>query len=729
MKNFILAVTSLLLANSGAIAQTKPKPKEKAPTQKEMQDMMKEAQKQLDDAMAGMSEEDKRMMDSMGIKMPYMKKAAKDVSKVSDKQLATAAEDENRIVPKKDIARIASIPKQVTDARMENYIASIQKKLMGTLDAGLIKMGDKIFSYIQSNTKNSNEAGNMATGFWLIGQPQLAMYVLGKVCTNDAANTDNLSNYAAMLSMEGGEHLAIPVLNNLNAKFPKNSTLLNNLGQAWLGLGELLKAEKYLDSAIAIYPFHPQANMGKAAIAKSKGNTQKAKDAIKKSIQHAYTQEKEDELKSLGDNVSSTLYRLPRRTKSDALNLGGFRTPDFPFNIGGCIQAEIAWKEYFIEIDLKIEQLTQLRENAHTIAVKGKQQRLNTDITLIKDAQANPGKITGQFVSVPIYYPVASKKYAAYLGLFQQKFEVYKTKLMAFNKEALQLKIAYDDRMKKLRKEDSDQTGLARANEDYCPKYAEVSNKYLDAINSQMKEMYMEALQLKKEAINESAYYSLYMLWPDEFEVAKIDYQIEWLRFLKKAFGLPTNGSQYPFISITQFVCEEEEEEPYDSTRLQKFDDVSCQYKSELNFVFAKIHNNCSRMYTKLDLKFVEYTRYDDFERAEGDTYMKSTIKISAEIGKGKNAGPLKVEAKAGVGVEVEMDRTGVKDISLIGEVKVGAGTNVIDQQLEEHGNIAGKDVVDTTVEAGVEGRISIMSGQGSVTGTGVLSGIKLTEW
>ena len=72
-------------------------------------------------------------------------------------------------------------------------------------------------------------------------------------------------------------------------------------------------------------------------------------------------------------------------------------------------------------------------------------------------------------------------------------------------------------------------------------------------------------------------------------------------------------------------------------------------------------------MYTKLDLKFVEYTRYDDFERAEGDTYMKSTIKISAEIGKGKNAGPLKVEAKAGVGVEVEMDRTGVKDISLIG--------------------------------------------------------------
>jgi len=32
-------------------------------------------------------------------------------------------------------------------------------------------------------------------------------------------------------------------------------------------------------------------------------------------------------------------------------------------------------------------------------------------------------------------------------------------------------------------------------------------------------------------------------------------------------------------------------------------------------------------------------------------------------------------------------------------------------------------------VEAGVEGRISIISGKGSVSGTGILKGIKMADW
>ena len=42
---------------------------------------------------------------------------------------------------------------------------------------------------------------------------------------------------------------------------------------------------------------------------------------------------------------------------------------------------------------------------------------------------------------------------------------------------------------------------------------------------------------------------------------------------------------------------------------------------------------------------------------------------------------------------------------------------------------IAGKDAFPTTVEAGVEGRISIISGKGSASGTGILKDVKITEW
>ncbi|MBL7769194.1 MAG: hypothetical protein JNK20_09480 [Flavipsychrobacter sp.] len=693
MKKLIIPVV-LLMLNQPITAQNKPK--EKPPTQHEMEDMMREAQQLVE----GLSAEDKRMMDSLGIKMPDFKKSPK----ATDNALKAAWEDENRVVPKKDIVRIAGIPKSVTESRLPSFVNAIHTSLEKTLDAGSVKMASKIADYIASHSKSNSEAGIMATSFWLLGKPQIALLTLGEICSKDPTQTDNFSNYAAMLSMLGAEHLAIPILETLNRKFPQNSTLLNNLGQAWLGLGDLLKAEKYLDSAIAIYPLHPQANMAKAAIAESKGNTEQAKQAIKKSLQHSYSKEKEAKLASLGTKLTAGDYRLPTPFKKDALNLGGFKAPDFPINVEGCIKAETEWNTFYAEIDNKIEQLELLKENALSVLQKA------------------------AFTTVPMYAERATKLNQSALALTQVKFLSYQQKVAAFTTEALDLKNKYDEKMKKLRKEDSDQTGSGRANEAYCKKYKEASDNYLEVINTKMKDMYLDALQLKKEIINESANYALYSMWPEQFQVAKLEYQIEWLRTMKKGLGIPTFGSSFPFISITEFICEEDEIEK-EEMKLQNFDDVACQYKSKLKFIFAEIESNCSRLKAHLDVKFLEYTRYDDFERAEGDTYISSTIKISAEIGKSANKGPLKAEAKVGAGVELEMDRQGVKDVSIIAEAKVGAGTNVIDKQLEEGGSIAGKDVVDTTVEAGVEGRISLISGQGTVSGTGILNGIRITSF
>ncbi|MBK6633598.1 MAG: hypothetical protein IPG38_04130 [Chitinophagaceae bacterium] len=84
MKTYFLT-SVLVLATAAIFAQAKPKQKssEKPPTQKEMAEMMKEMQQALDE----MSPEDKRMMDSMGIKMPDVKNMQKTVSGISDAQL------------------------------------------------------------------------------------------------------------------------------------------------------------------------------------------------------------------------------------------------------------------------------------------------------------------------------------------------------------------------------------------------------------------------------------------------------------------------------------------------------------------------------------------------------------------------------------------------------------------------------------------------------------------
>jgi hypothetical protein len=117
MKKFVL-LSCLCLLNIIAFSQTKPKPKKPAdapPTQKEMEALMKQAMDQL-------TPEDKRIMDSMGLKIPNMG----TVPKVGDKALAKAYADEMRIVPVRDAARISSIPATPSAAAMPAYVKKLE---------------------------------------------------------------------------------------------------------------------------------------------------------------------------------------------------------------------------------------------------------------------------------------------------------------------------------------------------------------------------------------------------------------------------------------------------------------------------------------------------------------------------------------------------------------------------------------------------------------------------
>ena len=178
MKKLLLLLLLVVIAIS-SIAQPvkKTNVKEKPPTQKEINDMMKE----MENAVNEMSEEDKRMMDSMGIKMP----SAKNLPKITDKQLATAWEEDNRIVPARDDKRIAAIPKKLNEANMKSYLVAIQQKTAQLLTPELRAAGDKIYEYIRTNSKDNKEAGNMASGLWMAGKQEFALAVMGKLCSSD----------------------------------------------------------------------------------------------------------------------------------------------------------------------------------------------------------------------------------------------------------------------------------------------------------------------------------------------------------------------------------------------------------------------------------------------------------------------------------------------------------------------------------------------------------------
>lgn len=682
MKNKIILLIALvlpllLLAQPGK----KPKPKEKPPTQTEMEKMMKEAQMEIDN----LDPETLRMMDSMGIKKPSLKNAPK----VNSKQLADAWEAESLLVPKKDVGRIAAIPKTVTDNRIAAYITSIQNKAVAFLKPEVKNMADKIYSYIKLNSKNSFEAGNMAVGLWMAGKCEMAYYTLGKICADDPANTNNLSNYASMLSMLGAQHLAIPVLNNLNTKLPKNSTLLNNLGQAWFGLGEIVKAEKYLDSAIRIYAYHPQANLTKAAIEESKGNTAKAKEALLKSIKHSYTKEKEDMLRKLGYEIKLKDLRLPFKPGPDPLGLEKFKRPDYPTSLTELKTLKPVWANFHRECDSRLAQLnTELKEIATNYE---------------KDLKSNKIKF-----ALSLY----AKKATLQLNEIKEHYET-------IFKQLGEKHISFTEDIEKIKK-----AHKRAAPEAPCEAHQEAESDFIRTYNERKKPFDEEMLKTFRRYFNELAYWSQYTSTDkNQFDLVVLEFKITWLKKLKEY--QPLLGSGYEYLECAK----DNKAKP---EKLSHFDDVACQYNDTMNLKIIKFTNNCSRMSSEFDFMFLSYVRKDDFERAENDTYMSSTYKISAEVGVDKAAGPLKVEAKLAGGVELEFGREGIEDLLLIGEAKVGAGTNVLDEN-EETGStgigIAGKDALTTTVEAGVEGRISIITGKGSVSGTGVLKDIKMADW
>ena len=675
---------SFCLSIPCCFAQSKPA-KEKPPTQKEMQEMMKEAQKELNN----MSAEDKKMMDSMGFKMPNMKSIQKKVSGVSDAQLKKAFEDDMRIVPQKDDARIAAIFKPLAEADIAAYINSIQNKMALLLNEGERSMCQNIYRYIQSNSKNSNEAGNMAIGLWIAGTPATAMFTLGKICTTTPGNTDNLSNYAAMLSMMGGQHLAIPLLNHLNKKFPQNSTLLNNLGQAWLGLGELTKSEKYLDSAIRFFANHPQAKLTKAAIEESKGNIAKAIAALKISIKHSYTTEKEDRLRKLGYEMNIKDISLPFKPGTDPLGLADFRRPEYPTTLSQLISLKPLWEKFNNDCAATLAKL-QVEQNAVY-------ENYAKDISSMKLNLAKP-----------LHIKKASLNLNEIKTFYENKFKRLGEQHKALTEELQQI----------------DLTRKRAAPEAPCEAHLEAENDYIKKYNEKKKAFDEEFLEVSRHFYNDMAYWSQYTsISKTQFELVVLEFKTDWITKLKE---------YQPLLSSDKEQLECAAMEKAIPGKLSDFDVVACNYNDTMDLKVIVFYQNCSRMTSKLNLKFVEYTRYDNFLRAEGDTYMSSTIKLSVEKGFDKlkgDYGPLKLEAKIGAAIELEFDREGLKDVTLSVEAKAGIGHNTLDQGLEAGGSIAGKDVIDTTVEIGVEGRISIISGKGAVKGTGMLENIIITQW
>ena len=270
MKNILTCMLMLVVSASFSQQVKKPAAKQKMPPQTEMEKMMEEEMK-------GMSADEKIEMRKM---MKGVMPALQDINnKIADYPEFTS---NKKLVPKKDLARINSIPKKkLVQPEMAGYATTLYNKLITKGDAAEIAIAKKIIA----KNSNPNAIGGAAVLCMLQGHPQAAMALSMKAVVADPLNANWQNNMASLLTQYGYPEQAIPVLQKLKNQFPRNSTVLNNLGQAWLGLGEVDSAETNIRIAGRLNPNHPESKQTEGVIEEIAGNTDKATDDYVKAME------------------------------------------------------------------------------------------------------------------------------------------------------------------------------------------------------------------------------------------------------------------------------------------------------------------------------------------------------------------------------------------------------------------------------------------------------------
>jgi len=678
MKKYFFTLAVLLAAIiSFAQPGKKPSSKEKVPTQKEMQALLNEAK----ESMENLDDDTKKIMDSMGIKMPDIKSIKKSMAGVSDVQLKKAYEDDNRIVPQKDIARVSiALAITLTNTSIVAFINKTHQAVLNILPASDKEHGAELLQQILSQKAS---VANTAVGLWIDGKSKLALYLIGEASKADPNNAVIINNYAAFLTMCGAQQLALPILNNLNKRYPKNSSILNNITQAWLGLGDIARAEKYADSTIRIAAAHPQANMAKCLIEESKGNIAGAIEAARKAISNAYSKEKENKLNQLGYNLKSSDMNWNRPMPQDALGLSKFKWPEYPLDVEKNKLAELEWEHFKNNCAEKINSLKIKQGILEQEMIAADDKRLK----LIFSAQS------GNFVQlIPGYAAKTIKKFGPGINDVNGNVSFVFMKAMDPVLQSLIKAADFEDilgaKQKALDETYEDKVGEGKENplEAICKDENAIRSEFLNDANGSLQKSYSEYLNYASRRTNDLLYYYQYTMWPEQFEVVKVNAQIAWLTQIK--------DQKVYFKSKSDWCKNIPKTKQFKS--LQNFDDVACQYISTMNLGVFKITSACSNLIGEFDFGGVKINLKDNNETGK--------FSGSAMVGISKGFdGPMGTEAEATLAGLVEWDNTGITDVGIVAGVAANAAGV----------NIAGADV-KVTVNSGV-----------STSGNFILQGIK----
>ena len=694
MMKKILLITAVVFFAIIAFAQSK-----NPANKKEVQDKINQAQQQLNN----LTPEQKKMMKQMG----FSTNAPSMPEGTTDADVKGAVNGGAFSVPSKNASLIAAIPRvTLTAATVPAYIKSLNDYVEKSIEDDTKSFGQQVYSSFKTNKYNAAAIGNAAIGYWAGGQLEIAVYMIGKACADDVTDEDLLSNFAAMLSMGGAPHRAIPLLDYLSKLYPDNSTILNNLGQAWFYLGETDKANANLEKVVKAFAYHPQANYTQCLIQQAKGNTPKAIEKMKNSLAYSYSLDKINMLSKLGYKVAGKDMRIPFRPDPDPLGLRNFVRPDVPTSYADELKLSTDWDAFQKQANEKNMQLGKELVPYQQAAAQKAQQTYNKyqkgKLDSLQTGAATPGNM---------YRKVAEKNLEE---MNKDAGAGYRLKKAKAEMEAIIKDFQAKDEVqrKALERQYSitadKETELAKKGESIGYNNCTVQEKYSEWVyanyNKPLEEAYKNYLHQLFIKINEELYWEQFVQDDASFSATKIAAKKEWLAALENTRYIATN--KYGDCKMP-----EKKDSRY---KLADFDDMHCAFKTTLDFGVYSQTFECGKAHVAFDAGKLSGKFDFKFDDAGNNRFVKGTLEatvIDKDISISK--GPLQAGASVKAGMGVEFTSRGVEDVYATGEAKVTVGSDTVSDP-------AGV-VSDPSVSITASGRMSLISGNmtGAISGFG----------
>ncbi len=574
--------------------------------------------------------------------------------------------------PPRNIALLSTLPKGIlTKAQLVSFLSDLYGQLSKKLTVGTAASVQTIAAKYMNN---ADKMGDAAVIGWYNDHEEESILLIIKAAATNPDNELLLNNCAALLTMGGIEHKAIPILKYILQSYPENSMVLNNLGQAYAGLGETDTAMHYFMRCMRTEPENAEACGTAGQIEATKGNIEKAVEYLEKSLKSAYTKTAALKLRKLRKGYRVSRLVRPRVKLPEYFNLFKYDLP------AQCIRVEDAMKsdaEHNAFRTMVTRQANSFGVIYQELVQKEYQRAMEMMNTGARGRHLHPD----EFMAQP-FHEFCTIMAGDVLSEFQDDLTSLQNWVKnKFTPEYATLDAEYRGRLKGL--------GFFATEKERCNAENALANEFLPRFAVAMEELQERHLRIYRQYFDELVYWHFLSLHPIDKDKARMR-QIEFILQYLNMLGGVCQTKIIKHCDFKSFTITKE------SNDIKKYE---CPLEIEIPFIIGSFSLDCD----KVSFSAGEGAIFG-YEKNFKTKISTLSVGIGAKLELGKvKLGPAeaKLSASAGETLFITFDGDNkVSDAGLKFGVKLGAGAEIkgskeiaTDKSIEVKRDLGSKDV------------------------------------